>query len=549
MTDISYYNNEIDKILWNILGDDYFTQDEFDDLVNSVANTIYQYDNEVSIDKLKVIIEFVILNKFKICYIYDNDSILNQVKYEKKSVGSKTIGKNNTNDDEDDDEDIAVIKLSDIEAGENWFKKSPKISSKQFQSVDKVEVATYEDLISHKHDYPKEIYKESHYIRRNTRLDVIKKIPQFEQKSKEWLKQRTESLTATAISVVFDEDPYKHPIVILLDKCGRGLPFVENKFVHHGNKYEQIGTMFYSFRNNVEVGEYGLLQHSGHKFIAASPDGICSKKANTGGLSKLVGRLLEIKFPFSREINNSGDLDGDICPHYYFLQVQTQLYVTEMDECDFLQCKIDEYDSWEDFVKDSNPIVPGLSKTTNLEKGCLIQLSDKKLIGSDDKEKCLYNSKYIYPPKLHMTNEEIEKWISSEIMNYHNNDLSENYMIDRVIYWRLSQVTCNLIKLNKEAFEEKIPLLQQFWDYVLFYRQHSDKLDKLIKFVEKVKEDNSAEIFSYINEDFLSLNKDSKYEPLYQEETEWRKKYNQIKAKKAQMYKKKSYNKYTKFSN
>ena len=82
-------------------------------------------------------------------------------------------------------------------------------------------------------------------------------------------------------------------------------------------------------------------------------------------LSKLVGRLLEIKCPNKRKINTTGSLDGDICPHYYFVQVQTQLYVTQMDECDFLQCQIEEYDSWEDFKLDSNPIIPGLSKQSH----------------------------------------------------------------------------------------------------------------------------------------------------------------------------------------
>ena len=58
-----------------------------------------------------------------------------------------------------------------------------------------------------------------------------------------------------------------------------GVPFKENENVHHGKKYEQIGTMFYSFRNNVAVAEYGLIQHDKYEFIGASPDGICEKYA------------------------------------------------------------------------------------------------------------------------------------------------------------------------------------------------------------------------------------------------------------------------------
>src|SRR5690606_18186946 len=110
----------------------------------------------------------------------------------------------------------------------------------------------------------------------------------------------------TAIAIVLDEDPYKYPAELLLDKCDRGVPFKENENVHHGKKYEQIGNMFYAFRNNVIVEEYGLIQHHEHSFIGASPDGICSKYTCDSKLSKLVGRLLEIKFPKIRKIITEG---------------------------------------------------------------------------------------------------------------------------------------------------------------------------------------------------------------------------------------------------
>jgi hypothetical protein len=196
-----------------------------------------------------------------------------------------------------------------------------------------------------------------------------------------------------------------------------------------------------------------------------------------------------------------------------------------MDECDFLQCQIDEYESWEDFIQDSISTIPGLSKKTNLEKGCLIQLLPKKMISGDAKM-CLYNSRYIYPPKLHMTNSEIEKWLATELLNYHNNEFSKDYVIDRIIYWRLSKVACNLIKADNKWFESKIPMLKQFWDYVLFYRKNTKKLDRLVKYIEEVGAKNSADIFAKVHKDYISVHQNSKYELLYQSETEWRKKYN-----------------------
>ncbi|AFX92611.1 putative phage-type endonuclease [Megavirus courdo11] len=519
---INYYNQEVDRILFNIIGDNVFTDKDLDIIVDTITNTIYQYHKTLKKNALKKIVHMLIEFKHVKHYLYDKDSEYNQIK-KKKEINNK------------DDPDIIDLTNDDL-----FFDNSQEKSTN-----DKIELNSSLDLISHKYDYAHNEYKKTIYVRRYERVEEIKKIPQYEQKSQDWLNQRNECLTATAISKVVDEDPYDYPIDLLFDKCGKGKPFVENEFVHHGNKYEEIGTMFYSYRNNVQVGEYGLLQHRVKKMIAASPDGICSNKTyQNNKLTKLVGRLLEIKFPKTRKIETHGDLDGDICPHYYYLQVQAQLFVTELDECDFLQCKIEEYDSWEEFVQDSNPKIPGLSKKTNLEKGCLIQLLPKKMINIENPNRCLYNSKYIYPPRLHMSHEEIEKWISNEIMHFHYHDLSNDYIIDRIIYWRLSQISCSLIKVDKELFESKIPILEQFWDYVLFYRKHSDKLDKLVEYVKEVGKENSDQIFSKINKEYLSVNKKSNYKPLYQEPTKWRIIYNEKKKKNQYYNNKYSNNKY-----
>ncbi|BCS83221.1 YqaJ viral recombinase family [Cotonvirus japonicus] len=535
---IAYYNQEIDKILWDALGNDYFIEEDLNDIIDFVSKTIYQYDTKYKLSTLKFIVEFIIKKKYVIHYVYDKNSLFNQFEKPITKPTKKLINNSDDGISDEDNFDYLVINDSDLELSENSKKKSIKLN---INCPDKILLTNHLDLISHKYTYDGSKYGDDIYLKRYQTVEFIKTIPQHEQKSKLWLEQRNGCLTATAISVVLDEDPYKHPITILFDKCGRGTPFVENKFVHHGNKYEQIGTMFYSFRNNVEVGEYGLLQHVKKNFIAASPDGICGKNTNDGNLSKLVGRLLEIKFPATRKIETQGDLDGDICPHYYYMQVQTQLFVTQLDECDFLQCKTEEYDSWDEYLNDTHLTMPGLSKTTNLEKGCLIQLLPKKLVSCNDKDKCLYNSKYIYPPRLHMTPEEIEKWISCEIMNYHTHEYSEDYLIDRIIYWRLSQVTCNLIIADVNHFNSKIPLLEQFWQYILFYRENTSKLDKLVEYVKEVGEESSAKIFTKIHKDYSLVNKNSKYEPLYQEETEWRKVYN----KKYAYRKKYNYNKPT----
>lgn len=544
MIDIIYYNNEVDKILWDILGNESFDEKERTIIIDTIVETIHLYDKSLKKNILQTVVEYIVENKFRKYYVYDTDSMFNKIRIS-KSITSETnsntevkkIKSKKTESSESEDSDLMSLGVEDVGGyTRNNNNTGGYINSELVnESTDKIQLNSAADLVSHRHDYTNDTYKEEIYIKRKKRIIEIKKIPQHEQKSKAWLKQRNECLTATAIAIVLDEDPYKHPAELFLDKCNRGEPFIENENVHHGRKYEQIGNMFYSFRNNVKVAEYGLLQHEKFPFIGASPDGICEKNTlETDGLSCLVGRLLEIKFPKTRKININGNLDGDICPHYYFHQIQTQLYVTGMDECDFLQCKIEEYDTWEDFIRDSNPTIPGLSKKTNLEKGCLIQLLPKKMIGGNDSNMCLFNAQYIYPPKLHMSIEETEKWIASEVLNFHNNELSDDYVIDRIIYWKLSQVACHLVKADHKAFESIIPKLKQFWDYVLFFREHPKKLDRVEKFIKENGVNNSADIFSKIHKIYASIHTKTKYKPLYQEENEWRIKYN----KKSALYQK-----------
>lgn len=402
--------------------------------------------------------------------------------------------------------------------------------------------APHESLVCHDHDYPGTKFKKSNHTRRQKRIVEIKKIPQAEQKSIEWLEQRKECLTATAIAIAIDEDSHNSPAKLLLDKCGRCPAFTENPAVHHGKKYEEIASMYYGFRNNIKVAEYGMILHAEQKFIGASPDGICEKDAKDGvNLSTLVGRLLEIKCPYSRKVKLTGRLDGDICPHDYYVQVQTQLFVTELDECDFLQCEIGEYDSFEKFVEDSDPRIPTMSKETGLEKGCIIQLlprkfvyeppvydPDEERIESTEKEitdeyiSHLLRAQYIYPDELHMSIDETKKWIANQVLNYHTHKFFKTHMIDRIIYFKFNKIACHLIKKDAEWFEKQIPTLDQFWTYVQFYRLYPKKLNDLVKYVKDVGINNTAIIFEKINKDYLRINKTSKYKPLYQEKNPWR---------------------------
>eukprot|EP00798_Chlamydomonas_sp_ICE-L_P023480 gene23480-biopygen11151 len=78
-----------------------------------------------------------------------------------------------------------------------------------------------------------------------------------------------------------------------------------------------------TLNTNVLVHEFGLLCHASKSFLGASPDGVTED-----------GVMLEIKCPWRRKI------DGTV-PMQYYLQIQGQLAVSGLLECDYFEVEFD----------------------------------------------------------------------------------------------------------------------------------------------------------------------------------------------------------------
>ena len=338
-----------------------------------------------------------------------------------------------------------------------------------------------EKILTNEFIYPHDEYKTDILIKREKQFEFLKTIPQFEQRSDEWFQQREGMITASDIGTAININHYQKRYSLILKKCDRGPPYKDNKYVHHGKKYEEVATMIYQFRYNVKVEEFGLIPHPFVPFVGASPDGICTKYTLDGKLSTLVGRMLEIKCPFSREIKLEGEIYDEICPAYYWAQVQVQLEVCDLDECDFWQCRLEEYKNREEFIEDTDPKNMYLSKEHGQEKGCIIQLLPKEKIN----EFCLFSAKYLYPPKINMTPKECDEWVFSNINNIWKIDI--RYVFDKVIYWKLTRSKNVTIYRDVKWFNKVLPTIKETWDYISFYRKDEKKLDQYCEFVEKNK--------------------------------------------------------------
>jgi putative phage-type endonuclease len=329
---------------------------------------------------------------------------------------------------------------------------------------------------------------------RMKKFAILRAIKLPEQRSKEWFAMRDGKITASDGGCVVGMNHYEPTFNFVLKKI---VPkFQNNMHCYHGKKYEQIATMIYEFRMNVQVEEFGLLGHPVYNFLGASPDGICSPyKRDKTHLSKYVGRMLEIKCPVTRRINKSGEIKGHICPIYYWVQVQLQLECCDLDECDFWQCSIFEYPSRKEFLDDTDLIVPYKSKKSGYEKGCLIQLLPKSkapLIANDPKlylEIVWADASFIYPETVEMTPIECDNWILNTIESVEKDPKYKDVYVDRVVYWRLTESKNVLIERDRNWFSEYLPKLAKVWSYVEFFRaspENANLYKVFSSYVEKI---------------------------------------------------------------
>ena len=338
-------------------------------------------------------------------------------------------------------------------------------------------------------------------IQRRKQFDKLRAIKLPVQRSPEWFAMRNDKITASDGGTVIGQNKYE-PVYNFILKKTIGSEFKSNLNCYHGKKYEQIATMIYEYRMNVHMEEFGLLAHPEYSFLGASPDGICSYyKKDKKHLSKYVGRMLEIKCPLVREIKKEGDIIDNICPIYYWVQVQLQLECCNLDECDFWQCKIKEYPNREAFIKDSDHQEPFRTKN-GLEKGCIIQLLPKNKmldIETTYDEITYEDAAFIYPDSIEMTPMDCDIWLSKTISNLHNDQKYKQYTLDKILYWKLEDSKNVTINRDRLWFEKNLPKFKKIWDYVVFLRNNIEQLSLLKSFIDTRETKYNKEIMEVVD--------------------------------------------------
>jgi putative phage-type endonuclease len=270
----------------------------------------------------------------------------------------------------------------------------------------------------------------------------LKQLKLPEQRSEEWYKIRENLLTASSLADALGKGHFQTRDGLLLAKTSEQkdtFSKASRDIMQWGVKYEEVATMFYEHLNNLKIVEFGLIPHPKLSVFGASPDGITDIDSPSG----LVSRMLEIKCPPKREFTKE-------VPKHYWMQMQGQLEVCDLEECDFLQVKLEEYNDQSDYESDVNDDLKNGFTKDNLPKGLVLEY---------------YNDEGI--------EYEFSPWLASldDILDWKNETINirGNHTVEK--WWKITRYECTLVRRDKEWWSSIVPDIIKFWSEVVHYRE------------------------------------------------------------------------------
>lgn len=277
-------------------------------------------------------------------------------------------------------------------------------------------------------------------------LKNLKETYQPDQRTNEWYKYRHDMITASNAYKAIDTESCKNQLIA--EKC-KPLKIQEsnqeNEFVntettlHWGQKYEPLSVLIYEEIYQTKIDDFGCIQHPKYNFIGASPDGI-----NADSTSKRYGRMLEIKNIVNRTIDGNPKKE-------YWVQMQLQMEVCDLNECDFLETRFVEYDSEKQFYEEYN--------FDGTKFGVICYLHNT----------ITNKPEYVYKPLSILEKDEIESWLENTMKEGEE----KKYIWIRNIFWKLEEFSCVLVLRQQEWFTQNIDEMKKLWDEVIKRRNEN----------------------------------------------------------------------------
>jgi len=326
--------------------------------------------------------------------------------------------------------------------------------------IEDVSKLIYEELKEDKKYYTYDIINKRLDSIKNYRreLNVLLQLPLMKQRSDEWFEARKTRLTA---SDLYDAVKGGNISIKLAKKKANiitdNINYNAIPALKWGTMFEPMATRCYSQKmNNINIHDFGLICDVNNKHFGASPDGINE-----------LGIMLEIKCPYSRKI-----IDG-VIPDKYKMQIQGQLAVCKLKECDYIECIFKSIENKEDYLE--------LGDTT-VNHGIIAEF---------------YNSKgeyvYYYSEANKTPIECIEDIVNND--TYCNNDINNipditsnnqgKLKFSKYTYWKLDEMIIQRVIFKSDEWETIIPKINTFWEKVEEYKMLPIEIGiKKYKFVE-----------------------------------------------------------------
>ena len=204
-----------------------------------------------------------------------------------------------------------------------------------------------------------------------------------------------------------------------------------------GIRFEPVVKQVLERMDRIQILEMGRVVHPTNPRLAASPDGIIIGADDPSR----IGRLLEIKCPITRKI------DGTI-PQDYWYQMQIQMEVTDIDECDYVEMSFESgYKTHAYTIEDSKdtcaPLLYDIESARPMYCGHAWLLQDPESL----------DLKYVYT----VTEKDAAE--------------AAGWCIQEAIPWHVKKIFRTTVLRNREWYVSTLIKQEEFWKRVEDARQ------------------------------------------------------------------------------
>lgn len=266
-------------------------------------------------------------------------------------------------------------------------------------------------------------------------LQELLQLPLIKQRTDEWYEARKTRLTASDL----DEATKDNNNRLAMKKAGvteDTINYTTMAPLKWGTMFEPMAIRSYSQeRDDIPVHEFGLIKHPFLDNFGASPDGIND-----------LGIMIEIKCPYSRDI-----IDNSI-PYKYYMQIQGQLAVCQLEQCDYIECDFETFVS----VTRYKEVIDPDEKTKH---GIIAEYKNRET----DEFEYIYSREYTRPADAAADIEEKMKAFAST---------RPDILFIKLTPWRLKHINVQRVGFDKELWETTVPKITGFWNKVVAYKEN-----------------------------------------------------------------------------